>query len=123
MGLISKVSALTTAFLQELTRLVWMAHETTSELFERTASRKAPFRLEDLFYQTNRVGVGSVPLVSLVSIFIGLTMALLTGYQLKPYGIVTLVPAVVSVAFTRELGPLFAGIMLADRKSTRLNSS
>jgi phospholipid/cholesterol/gamma-HCH transport system permease protein len=115
MGLISKVSAHTTAFLQELTSLVWMARETTSELFERTASRKAPFRLEDLFYQTNRVGVGSVPLVSLVSIFIGLTMALLTGYQLKPYGIVTLVPAVVSVAFTRELGPLFAGIMLAAR--------
>jgi len=44
-----------------------------------------------------------------------LTMALLTGYQLRRFGIVTLVPAVVSVSFTREMGPLFAGIMLAAR--------
>jgi phospholipid/cholesterol/gamma-HCH transport system permease protein len=115
MDLISKLGALATAFFQELTSLVWVARETASELFERIAARKAPFRLEDLSYQTNRAGVGSVPLVSLMSIFIGLTMALLTGYQLERFGIVTLVPAVVSISFTREMGPLFAGVMLAAR--------
>ncbi len=115
MGLLSQTGALTVAFLRELTSLVWVARETTSELLERVAARRVPVRREDFFHQTNRVGAGSIPLVALVSIFIGLTMALLTGYQLQSFGIVTLVPAIVSVSFTREMGPLFAGIMLAAR--------
>jgi phospholipid/cholesterol/gamma-HCH transport system permease protein len=42
-------------------------------------------------------------------------MSLLSGYQLQKFGIVTLVPAVISVSFTREMGPLFTGIVLAAR--------
>lgn len=113
--MISKLGALAITFFQEITSLIWMARETVSEFRERLASGRAPFRLSDFFWQTYRVGVGSVPLVSLVSLFIGLTMALLTGYQLQRFGIVTLVPAVVSVSFTRELGPLLTGIVLASR--------
>ena len=60
--------------------------------------------------------MGSIPLVALVSFFIGLTMALLTGYQLRPYGQESLVPSLVAIGFTRELGPLAsAGIMVAAR--------
>ena len=54
-------------------------------------------------------------MIMMLSLFIGLTLALLTGYQLKMFGIVSLVPAVVSVSFTREMGPLFTGIVLAAR--------
>ena len=63
---------------------------------------------------TERAGVGSV-LVAMVSFFLGLTMALLTGYQLERFGTERLVPGLVSIAFTRELGPLLTGIMLAAR--------
>lgn len=113
--MIAKLGAFTISLLQELSSLVWMGRETASELLERISSHRTPFRLEHFFYQSNRVGVGSVPMVILLSVFIGLTMALLTGYQLQRFGIVTLVPAVVSVAFTREMGPLFTGIVLASR--------
>ncbi len=92
-----------------------MGRETVSEIGDRIAAKRAPFRLEDFFYQSNRVGVGSVPMVILLSVFVGLTLALLTGYQLRTFGLVTLVPAVVSVSFTREMGPLFTGIVLASR--------
>src|SRR5947209_6894823 len=47
--------------------------------------------------------------------FPGLTMALLTGYQLQRFGTERLVPGLVAIAFTRELGPLLTGIMLAAR--------
>lgn len=67
------------------------------------------------FQQTDRTGVGSLPLVSLVSFFIGLTMALLTGYQLRAFGQEELVPPLVAIAFTRELGPLMTGIIIAAR--------
>jgi phospholipid/cholesterol/gamma-HCH transport system permease protein len=113
--MISKLGAFTISFLEELSSLVWLARETVSELFERIAERRAPFHLEHFFYQTNRVGVGSVPMLVLLSIFIGLTMALLTGTQLQRFGTVTLVPSIVSISFTRELGPLFTGIVLASR--------
>jgi phospholipid/cholesterol/gamma-HCH transport system permease protein len=42
-------------------------------------------------------------------------MALLSGYVLKGFGQERLVPTLVSIAFTRELGPLMTGIMLASR--------
>ncbi len=92
-----------------------MGKETIYEIVDRIAAKRAPFRLEDFFYQCNRVGVGSVPMIILLSVFVGLTLALLTGYQLRAFGLVTLVPAVVSVSFTREMGPLFTGIVLASR--------
>ena len=77
--------------------------------------RRPPFRLSVFFDQTDRAGVGSIPLVALVSFFLGLTMALLTGYQLRTFGTERLVPGLVTVGFTRELGPLLTGIMLAAR--------
>src|SRR5438045_6365164 len=76
---------------------------------------RLPFRTAIFFEQTERTGVGSSPLVALVSFFIGLTMALLTGYQLRPYGQENLVPSLVAIGFTRELGPLMTGIMVAAR--------
>ncbi|PYK56575.1 MAG: ABC transporter permease, partial [Verrucomicrobia bacterium] len=38
-----------------------------------------------------------------------------TGYQLQRFGTERLVPGLVAIAFTRELGPLITGIMLAAR--------
>ena len=45
----------------------------------------------------------------------GLTMALLTGYQLSKFGQINLVPGLVAIGFTRELGPMITGIMVAAR--------
>lgn len=95
--------------------MVWMLCDTGAEIMESLGRRKAPLRLDEFFFQCTRAGIGSIPMVVLLSLFIGLTMALLTGYQLEIFGIVTLVPAVVSVSFTREMGPLFTGIVLAAR--------
>ena len=54
-------------------------------------------------------------LVALISFFMGLTMALLTGYQLRKFGTQNLVPGLVGIGFSRELGPLMTGIMVAAR--------
>ncbi|MCX6970362.1 MAG: ABC transporter permease [Verrucomicrobia bacterium] len=113
--MISYIGALTVSGLQELGSMVALARQTISEVGERFSKHRSPFRLEHFFYQCDRAGVGSVPMVVLLSVFVGLTMALLTGYQLRIFGMVILVPAVVSVSFTREMGPLFTGIVLASR--------
>src|SRR5712691_1539691 len=103
------------AMLQEVGSLFWFIIHTVSETFDRVRRGRAPFRAESFFRHTERAGVGSVPLVAMVSFFLGLTMALLTGYQLQRFGTERLVPGLVSIAFTRELGPLLTGIMLAAR--------
>src|SRR6185312_5494081 len=88
---------------------------TLEEIADNVRRGRLPFRWSMLFAQTDRTGVGSIPLVLMVSFFLGLTMALLTGYQLQKFGTERLVPTLISIAFTRELGPLLTGIVLAAR--------
>ena len=102
-------------FLREVGSMFWFITHTFEETIERIRRGRVPFRAASFFRHTERAGVDSVPLVGLVSFFLGLTMALLTGYQLQRFGTERLVPGLVAIAFTRELGPLLTGIMLAAR--------
>ncbi|HEX4638764.1 MAG TPA: ABC transporter permease [Chthoniobacterales bacterium] len=102
-------------FLREVGSMFWFIAHTFEETFERVREGRVPFRANSFFRHAERAGVESVPLVALVSFFLGLTMALLTGYQLQRFGTERLIPGLVSIAFTRELGPLITGIMLAAR--------
>lgn len=101
--------------LQHLGSIFWLLLDTVREMGDRLRRRRLPFRLPQFFVQCDSTGVGSVPLVALVSFFLGLTMALLTGYQLQRFGQESLVPGLVAIGFTRELGPLLTGIMIAAR--------
>ncbi|MEI8233805.1 MAG: ABC transporter permease [Verrucomicrobiota bacterium] len=95
--------------------IVCMAADTARETLDHIVQGHAPFRAGIFFAQADRAGVGSVPLVAMISFFMGLTMALLTGYQLRKFGTQDLVPGLVGIGFSRELGPLMTGIMLAAR--------
>src|SRR4051812_257394 len=109
------VGHLSRNFLREVGGVFWFIANTFEETFERLRQGRVPFRASSFFRHTQRAGVDSVPLVALVSFFLGLTMALLTGYQLQRFGTERLIPGLVAIAFTRELGPLMTGIMLAAR--------
>jgi phospholipid/cholesterol/gamma-HCH transport system permease protein len=104
-----------TNFLRAVSSVSWFIEQTLEESVERIREGRVPFRASSFFRQAERAGVDSIPLVALVSFFLGLTMALLTGYQLQRFGTERLIPGLVSIAFTRELGPLITGIMLAAR--------
>src|SRR5882672_7142640 len=103
------------SFLREVGSIFWFIANTFQETMERVQQGRAPFRAASFFRESVRAGVDSVPLVGMVCFFLGLTMALLTGYQLQRFGTERLIPGLVSIAFTRELGPLITGIMLAAR--------
>jgi phospholipid/cholesterol/gamma-HCH transport system permease protein len=109
------IGHVTRLFLREVGSVFWLIVNTFEETFERIQHGRRPFHAASFFRHTERAGVDSVPLVGLVSFFLGLTMALLTGYQLQRFGTERLIPGLVAIAFTRELGPLLTGIMLAAR--------
>lgn len=101
--------------LAQISSIAWLLVNLVAETGDQIARGHLPFRRAVLFEQTARTGVGSVPLVGMVSFFLGLTMALLTGYELETFGMERLVPELVATAFCRELGPLMTGIVLAAR--------
>ena len=84
-----------------------------------SASRRALFskrgrRLgwKNLWTQMDRVGVQSIPIVSLVLFCIGAILALQMAQILRDYGMVAKVADVIAIAIFRELGPLMAAIVL-----------
>jgi phospholipid/cholesterol/gamma-HCH transport system permease protein len=102
-------------FLQTVSSLIWLLIDMVAEMGDHISRGRLPFRRSVFFEQGERAGLGSVPLVCMVSFFLGLTMALLTGYQLRTFGTERLVPGLITIAFWRELGPLMTGIILAAR--------
>ncbi len=102
-------------FLQTVSSLVWMLIDMVAEMIDHMRRGRLPFRRQIFFQQTDRAGLGSVPLVCMVTFFLGLTMALLTGYQLRTFGTERLVPGLITIAFWRELGPLMTSVVIAAR--------
>src|SRR3954447_13166345 len=66
----------------------------------------------NLWAQMVRVGVRSVPIVSLVVYCIGAILAFQMAPILKDYGALAQVADIISIAMFRELGPLVSAIVL-----------
>jgi phospholipid/cholesterol/gamma-HCH transport system permease protein len=66
----------------------------------------------NLWAQMDRVGVRSVPIVSLVLFCIGSILALQMAPILRGFGVVEMTADVISVAIFRELGPLVSAVVL-----------
>jgi phospholipid/cholesterol/gamma-HCH transport system permease protein len=78
-------------------------------LFSRRGWRYA---WRNIWWQMNRVGVKSIPIVSLVMICIGAILALQMAPVLRDFGLVPFVANIVSIAVFRELGPLISAVVL-----------
>jgi phospholipid/cholesterol/gamma-HCH transport system permease protein len=113
--MIARIGGGVLSALRGLSSLTWFTFSTATETAGHVRAKHLPLRPALLFEQTARVGAGSVPLVSLVSLFLGVTTALLVGYQLEKLGAEESVPGFVAVSFTRELGALLTGIVVAAR--------
>src|SRR4051812_47368863 len=66
-----------------------------------------------LFEQMMRVGVHSIPVVFIVSIFIGVILALQTGPELRRFGAEAESARITALGVLRELGPLISSLILA----------
>lgn len=67
---------------------------------------------QNLWSQMVRVGVRSIPIVSLVLFCIGAILSLQMAPILNRFGLITTVPDIISISIFRELGPLVSAIVL-----------
>lgn len=82
-----------------------------------------PFRGQRLrpkraIHQAMAVGVEAVPIVSLISFFVGLIIALQSAYELARLGAIQFVADAVAISVVRELGPLITAIIVIGRSGS-----
>jgi phospholipid/cholesterol/gamma-HCH transport system permease protein len=69
-------------------------------------------------HQAMVIGVGAIPVVSFITFFIGIIMALQGAYELKRFGALQLIADTVAISITRELGPLVTAIVVIGRSGS-----
>lgn len=69
-------------------------------------------------HQMVLAGFNALPIVSLISFFVGMVLAFQGSYQLEKFGAAYYVAALVGVSMTRELGPLITAIVVAGRSGS-----
>jgi phospholipid/cholesterol/gamma-HCH transport system permease protein len=75
-------------------------------------------RTKDLLFYMKRAGVDGLPIVGLISALIGLIIAFMSFLQLRMIGANIYVPALVSFAMVKELGPIMTAILVAGRSGS-----
>jgi phospholipid/cholesterol/gamma-HCH transport system permease protein len=88
------------------------------EAFVSTAALlrgKAQFRRSDLLQILKDCSVGALPIVSLISLLVGLILAFVGAVQLVMFGAQIYVASLVGIAMVRVMGAIMAGIIMAGR--------
>ena len=67
-------------------------------------------------------GNNSLALVALISVLIGMILALQSAYQMRQFGVTNLVANLVAVSMTRELAPLITAILVAGRVGSAITA-
>jgi phospholipid/cholesterol/gamma-HCH transport system permease protein len=77
-----------------------------------------PIRARAAISEMVKTGYNSIPIVSVISLFVGIILALQSAYQLKKVGALIYVANLVGVSLTRELGPIITAIIVAGRSGS-----
>ena len=111
------LSRMGTQFIEALTSskdmLAFIGEATMA--FGKLLVGKARFRRSDLFLIIQQCGADALPIVSLISILIGLILAFVGAVQLKLFGAEIYIASLVAIGMTREMGAMMAAIIMAGR--------
>lgn len=74
-----------------------------------------PYKKDRIFDQAKKAGFDSLPIVALISMFIGIIFALQTAYFMQRMGSEIYISSLVALALVRELGPVITALVVAGR--------
>jgi phospholipid/cholesterol/gamma-HCH transport system permease protein len=81
----------------------------------RLLKGKARFRRSDFTLTIQQCGVQALPIVSLISLLVGLILAFVGAVQLMMFGAQIYVASLVGIAMVRVMGAIMTGIIMAGR--------
>lgn len=76
---------------------------------------RPPSEMRNILKQMEEIGVRSLPVVSVTATFTGMVLALQSYSGFERFQATSFVGSVVALSITRELGPVFAGLMVSGR--------
>jgi phospholipid/cholesterol/gamma-HCH transport system permease protein len=82
--------------------------------------RSQPVRLESAIERCMEVGIRAVPIITLMSLTIGIMLAIQGIYSLRVFGAEEQVVLGIGMSVVREFGPLITGILVAGRTGSSL---
>ena len=74
-----------------------------------------PYKKERIFEQARKAGHDSLPIVSMIGLFIGMIMALQTAILMQRLGSEMYIASIVALSLVRELGPVITALVVAGR--------
>ena len=108
--------------LGSLTLGIWSAFLALAEFLGQTLfslgrlfTGRAHFRTRDFFLTLQQCGADALPIVSLISVLIGMIMAFVGNVQLANFGASIYIADLVAIAMVRELGVVMTAIILSGR--------
>ncbi|WP_306549776.1 ABC transporter permease [Desulfobulbus sp.] len=78
-------------------------------------SGKPPFKTRDFFYFVQNCGIDSLPIVSLISVLVGVILSFVGAVQLQMFGAQIYVANLVGLGMVLEMGALMSGVIIAGR--------
>jgi len=74
-----------------------------------------PLHRKRVFQQMVKIGIDSLPIVFLTSMFTGIVLAFQSSYQMEKIGAEIYVASLVALSLTRELAPVLTALVVAGR--------
>ena len=81
----------------------------------RFATGRARYRRVDLWLALQECGANALPIVSLISVLVGMILAFVGAVQLRQFGAGIYVADLVGLAMAREMGAMMTAIIMAGR--------
>jgi phospholipid/cholesterol/gamma-HCH transport system permease protein len=76
---------------------------------------RRPLEITSTIYQIESLGVRSLGIVAVTSVFIGMVMTIQFAFGLQRFGGIEYIPRVIILSFLRELGPTLTAIIVGGR--------
>lgn len=109
-----RVGKETISFAQSTTEILSFIGEAFLALINLTRGT-ARFRRSDLFLFMQQCGAEALPIVSLISVLVGLILAFIGAIQLALFGAQIYVATLVGIAMVRVMGAVMTGVIMAGR--------
>ncbi len=99
----------TFGFIEHLGQVATMTAGTLRAVFKR------PFEMREFIHQLDSLGVASVGIVVVTSVFIGMVMSVQFAFGLQKFGGMEYTGRVVGLSFSRELAPTLTAVIVGGR--------